>query len=54
MDGLGPAISTLAFGPVLVAALVVILYPETAHIELEDLNPEDRLAPAEVPAERTA
>src|SRR5215212_3709675 len=49
MDGLGPAISVLAFGPVLVAALVVLLYPETAHTELEDLNPEDRLSPAPTP-----
>ena len=30
---------------VLVAALVMLLYPETAHTELEDLNPEDRLTP---------
>jgi MFS family permease len=54
MGGLGPAVSVLAFGPVLVAAMVVLLYPETADTELEDLNPEDRLAPAEAPAERTA
>jgi MFS family permease len=47
MGGLGPAVSVLAFGPVLVAILVVTLYPETAHTELEDLNPEDRLVPAE-------
>ena len=28
--------------PAVVAALVVFAYPETAHRELEDLNPEDR------------
>jgi hypothetical protein len=26
-----------------VAGLIVLLYPETAHHELEDLNPEDRM-----------
>ena len=45
VDGLGPAVSVLAVGPVLVAVLVLTLYPETAHTELEDLNPEDRLVP---------
>src|SRR5215213_5399987 len=51
MGGLGPAVSVLAFGPVLVAVLVLTLYPETAHTELEDLNPEDRLV---LPVDRTA
>jgi hypothetical protein len=27
------------------AALVLTGYPETAHRELEDINPEDRLEP---------
>jgi MFS family permease len=40
---MGPGIAVLAVGPVIVALLVVALYPETAHIELEDLNPEDAL-----------
>jgi hypothetical protein len=31
----------LAVGPVLVAALVLGVYPETAGRELEELNPED-------------
>jgi hypothetical protein len=31
----------LAIGPLIVAALVLTLYPETAHRELEELNPED-------------
>jgi MFS family permease len=38
---LGPAMAILAVGPVLVAALVLGVYPETAGRELEELNPED-------------
>ena len=41
--GLGPALSLLALGPAVVVALVLVAYPETAHRELEDLNPEDEL-----------
>lgn len=48
-DGLGPALALLAIGPLLMAALVLIAYPETAHRELEELNPEDR-APDPRPA----
>jgi MFS family permease len=39
---LGPALAVLALGPAVLAALVVTRYPETARLELEDLNPEDR------------
>jgi MFS family permease len=49
-DGLGPALAVLAIGPALMAALVLFRYPETAHRELEDLNPEDRDAGAGAPA----
>jgi MFS family permease len=42
---LGPAIAPLALGPLLVAVLVLVAYPETARRSLEDLNPEDRVAP---------
>ena len=42
-DGLGPALALLSIGPLLMAVLVLVAYPETAHRELEDLNPEDRL-----------
>ena len=31
----------LAVGPMLFALLVVLAYPETAGLELEQLNPED-------------
>ncbi len=40
----GPGMAILAVGPFIVAALVLAFYPETAHIELEVLNPEDSLA----------
>ncbi len=39
---IGPAMSILSVGPLLLAALVMVAYPETAGKELEDLNPEDR------------
>jgi MFS family permease len=38
---LGPAIAVLALGPVILAVLIILFYPETAHRELEDINPED-------------
>ena len=39
---LGPALALLAVGPLIVAVLVLVKFPETAGLELEDLNPEDR------------
>lgn len=48
-DGLGPALAVLAIGPACMALLVLVAYPETAHRELEDINPEDR-----APEEQTA
>jgi putative MFS transporter len=54
-DGLGPALALLSIGPLLMAVLVVVAYPETAHRELEDINPEDRIGPSGVmPATRGA
>jgi MFS family permease len=38
---IGPALAMLGLGPLLLAALVVVAYPETAGRELEELNPED-------------
>jgi len=40
-DRFGPAMALLATGPLLLAVLVMTTYPETAHTELEELNPED-------------
>lgn len=49
-DSYGPAIAMLAAGPLLVAVLVIAFYPETARVELEDLNPEDQLGAPGDPA----
>jgi MFS family permease len=38
---LAPILALLAVGPLLLAVLVLVAYPETAHRELEELNPED-------------
>jgi MFS family permease len=46
---IGPGIAVLGVGPLVVAGLVILLYPETAHLELEDLNPEDAVATAIAP-----
>lgn len=42
LGGLGRAMAILGVGPLLVCALVLLRFPETAHRELEELNPEDR------------
>ena len=43
LDGrLGLALALLAVGPLAVAVLVLWKFPDTAGVELEDLNPEDR------------
>jgi MFS family permease len=41
LGGLGPAMAVLAIGGVVVVVLVVLWYPETVALELEDLNPDD-------------
>ena len=41
---MGPAMSVVLVGPVVVAVLLGVAYPETAHRTLEDVNPEDALA----------
>lgn len=41
-DGLGEPIALMAIGPALLALLILVAYPETANLELEELNPEDR------------
>lgn len=48
-DSLGPAISVLAVGPLVLCVIVVTLYPETAHLALEEINPEDAPVPEHEP-----
>jgi MFS family permease len=43
---LAPAFAILAVGPAVLVVLIVFAYPETAGVELEDLNPSD-LSPGE-------
>jgi hypothetical protein len=33
----------LVFGPIAVSMIVLFTYPETAHTDLEELNPEDSI-----------
>jgi MFS family permease len=40
-EPLAPIMALLALGPLVLAVLVLVAYPETAHRELEELNPED-------------
>ena len=44
VGSLRPGMALLAVGPLIVCMLVLSLYPETAHRELEDINPEDAVA----------
>ena len=45
------AMATVAAGPLLMGALILLRFPETARQELEDLNPEDKIpAPSPAPA----
>ena len=46
----GPVMALLALGPLVVAVIVIAFYPETAHTELEVLNPGDAALPVD-PAE---
>jgi predicted MFS family arabinose efflux permease len=41
IGSLGPAMALVAVGPALLAVLILTRYPETAHLELEEINPED-------------
>jgi MFS family permease len=45
-DALGPAMAILAVGPLVLIALIVLWYPETARRELEELNPSDATGPS--------
>jgi MFS family permease len=46
----GSVVSVLAVGPLLLVVLVVVAFPETAHVPLEELNPEDRVGSPPRPA----
>lgn len=48
--GFGPVMALLAIGPAIVAVIVVAFYPETAHTELEVLNPGDEALPLDADA----
>jgi MFS family permease len=39
--GYSQPMALLGLGPLLVVGIILLLYPETAHRELEDINPED-------------
>ena len=41
LGSFGAAIGILALAPLLMAVVVLAFFPETAHRELEDINPED-------------
>jgi MFS family permease len=41
----GPAMAAVAVAPLLVAAIVVLWFPETSHLELEQINPDDLRLP---------
>jgi MFS family permease len=41
LGGLGRALLVLLIGPALLCLLILVAFPETAHQELEALNPED-------------
>jgi MFS family permease len=50
LDSFGLALGLLAIGPLIMAAVVLAFFPETAWRELEDLNPEDRTTSTTMPA----
>ncbi|MBI2705502.1 MAG: MFS transporter [Actinobacteria bacterium] len=43
--GYGQPLALLGLGPLVVVAIILIFYPETAHKRLEDINPEDEPPP---------
>jgi hypothetical protein len=49
LGSFGGALGVLAVAPLVMAAIVLALFPETARRELEDLNPEDRDRPGPPP-----
>jgi hypothetical protein len=51
LGSLPPAMALLSIGPAVVVLLIIAAYPETAHRELEDLNPTDAPLDAPPPAD---
>jgi MFS family permease len=49
LGSFGRTLGILAVGPLVMAGIILLWFPETARRELEDLNPEDRLAPEGAP-----
>ena len=49
----GGVMALLALGQVVVVTMVLASYPETAHQELEALNPEDAASPIRQPLRQT-
>jgi len=45
LGSFGRTIGLLAVAPLLAAVIILLVFPETARRELEDLNPEDRSGP---------
>ncbi len=43
--GYGPVMTLLSIGPMIVVVLVAVWFPETAHLTLEEINPEDQPVP---------
>ncbi|MDE0700811.1 MAG: MFS transporter [Acidimicrobiaceae bacterium] len=41
ISAVGPALAILTTGPLIVAGLILARFPETAGLELEEINPED-------------
>jgi MFS family permease len=56
LGSFGRALGILAVGPLIMAVVILLWFPETARRELEDLNPEDQLVRegAEPPASADA
>jgi hypothetical protein len=52
-DSFGPAIAVMALAPLAAAVLIFTRFPETAHRELEAINPDDvQPSEPELPVQR--
>ncbi len=48
-NSLGDAISVMVWAPLVVAVIILAFFPETARVELEDLNPTDPALEPQIP-----